>query len=235
MRMNAIVALVAVNIGLASGIAWLWSDADRLRWTEPPALPPSLEEVPALPAPEPVDVARYRETIERPLFALNRKPAPRSDAAVEAQAAADALKDVRLLGTYRAGDTGGIIVVNRGKVERLAIGDSIGRWKIAGSSEGRSAELVRADGQRAQLDLALNNVPPASAGAGKGSTPATGEARVPGETATEGAPPSSSSGAAVPGGSSSQGEAASSEARQKRLDQLNQRRAASRRSSRPNI
>ncbi len=228
MRLNAIAAVLAVNVALAGALAYLWSDADRLRWPEPSPLPPALDEAIAAPPAEPADVARFRETIERPLFAVNRKPAPRKDQAA-AEQAADALADVRLLGTYGAGDKGGIVVVRAGKVERVAIGDSIGGWKVAGGGAGRAAELVRADGQRKQLEMALNNAAPAvPTEPGKGGTPdaADGQAAVGQPAGGASAAPAATQRATTSRGRTAWGGAASPEVRQRRLDQINQRRAA---------
>jgi hypothetical protein len=232
MRLGAIAATLAVNVALAAGLAYLWSDTERSRWTEPAALPPSLEDLAAAPASEPTDVARYRETVERPLFAVNRRPAPKKDPETEAQASADSLKDVRLLGTYGTGERGGIIVVRGGKVERLAVGESIGGWKVAGGGAGRAAELVRADGQRRELELALNNVAPAApSAAGKGSAPdtppqaAAAEQVRPAEATAPATSQRASSARAGPR-ARTQPQQMSPEARQQRLDQINQRRAA---------
>lgn len=229
MRSNTIAAALAVNVALAGGVAYLWSDADRARWVEPAPLPPALEDVVPAPAAEPADVARYRETVERPLFVATRRPAPRADQDAEKQAAADALKDVRLLGTYGVGERGGIIVVRGGKVERVAVGERIGGWQVASGGQGRSAELVRGDGKRTQLELALNNVAPAApaaAAAGKADGPQAAPAG-----ATEAARPAeptgggTSQGASVSRGGARSG-ANSEEVRRQRREQIDARRAA---------
>lgn len=233
MRMNAIGAVLVVNVALVVALAFLWGDQERVRWQEPAALPPSLEEAVAMPAAEPADVSRYRETLERPLFAANRRVAPRADPGAEAQAA-DALKDVRLLGTYGSGERGGIVVLSGGKVQRVPVGDTIGGWKVAGG-EGRGAALVRADGERHRLELSLNNVAPAApAAAAKaaGQDPAVGSAPVAvpaaasetGRAEVEARP--SATGAATArrawGRSGTSGE----EERRQRLDRINERRAS---------
>lgn len=230
MRLNAIAAALLVNVALAGGLALLWSDEQRVRWAEPAAVAPAIEDMAPAPAAELIDVSRYRETLERPLFVATRRIGPRKDAAGEAEAAADSLKDVRLLGTYGAGERGGIIVVSGGKVQRLAVGERIGGWRVAGGGEGRSAELVRADGQRRQLELALNNVAPAAPAAAKGGAadaapvPAAEQAR-PAEAAA--AATSQRGGAARAGSRGRSAERATSpEERQQRLDRINQRRAA---------
>jgi hypothetical protein len=234
MRLHAIAAVLAVNVALAGGLAYLWSDEQRSRWAEPPAVQPSIEDVAAAPASEPIDVSKYRETLERPLFAATRKVGPRKDAAAEAEAAADALKDVRLLGTYGAGERGGIIVVSGGKVQRLPVGEGIGGWKVAGAGEGRSAELVRADGQRRKLELALNSVAPASAAPKGGAPEATSAPSAVPAQPTDAAGPAASQRAggaraaartASPVGGGAE-QAASPEERQQRLERINQRRAA---------
>ena len=234
MRLHAIAAVLAVNVALAGGLALLWSDEQRSRWAEPAAVQPSVEDVAAAPAAEPIDVSKYRETVERPLFAATRKVGPRKDAASEAEAAADAFKDVRLLGTYGAGERGGIIVLSGGKVQRLAVGEKIGGWKVAGAGEGRSAELVRADGQRRQLELALNSAAPAAPAAAKGGAadaapaPAAEQAR-PTEAAAPAASQRAGSARAAARAASRGGgadRAATPEERQQRLDRINQRRAA---------
>jgi hypothetical protein len=228
MRLNAIAAVLALNLALAGALAYLWSDEERSRWAEPAALPPSLEDVAAAPASEPVDVSRYRETVERPLFVATRRPGPRKDPAAEAEAAIDTLKDVRLLGTYGAGERGGIIVVNGGKVQRLAVGETIGGWKVASGGEGRSAELVRASGERRRLDLALNSVAPAVPGAAKaGGAEAAQAAAVEPAQASSAAPVATSQrGAAARSGGRSAGGGWGEEARRRRQERFNERRAA---------
>jgi len=213
--------VLAVNLALAGGLAWLWSDEERTRWREPEALKPSLDEVVVAQTAEPMDVSRYKETLERPLFASNRKPAPRSPSGADGQTAADALADVRLLGTYGAGDKGGIVVVRGGKVERLAVGASIGDWKVAGG-EGRGAALVRATGERRQLELALNaappSAPPAAGKAGGAEAAASAGAAAPAATAATAARPA----VVVPAQASPE---AREQLRQQRLERINARRA----------
>jgi hypothetical protein len=163
MRLNPAVAVAAVNVALAAALAWLWSDDSRGTWREPAPLAPALEEVAAVEAPEAPEVSRYRETIERPLFLASRRPGPKKDPGGEAQEAVE-LRDVKLLGTYGSGDKAGIIVSRGGKAERVAVGSSIGQWKVAGG-EGRSVTLQRASGERRTLELTLNTAaPPESQG-----------------------------------------------------------------------
>jgi hypothetical protein len=221
MRVDAMGSVLALNLVLAGALAYLWSDDERSRWSEPDPLPPALEDVAAAKTAEPVDISRYRETVERPLFAPTRKVAPRSGAGGEGQDAVDPFKDIRLLGTYGAGGQGGIIVLRDGKVQRVAIGASIGEWKVAGE-EGRGVALVRGSGERRQLGLTLNTVAPsAPAAAGRTGTPesAAGQAAVPG------APPAATSQAAAAGPARAEGDAAREQLRRQRLERINARRA----------
>jgi len=226
MRVNAIIAVLGLNVALAAALTLLWSDDARRRWVEPEALPPSLQELAVAPAPEPADVSRYQQTIERPLFAADRKRAPVRDPAQEAQAAVDTLKDVRLLGTYGTGQRGGIIVVSGGKVQRVAIGESIGGWKVMAGGEGRSAELARSSGERRKLELSLNSAAPASA-------PLPGKVGAPAEQAQPPAPVPPQAPAVPPRADVASPDATPADVagrdeqlRKERLARINQRRAA---------
>lgn len=172
MSVKPIGVVLAVNLALAAALALLWQEPARYRWVEPEPVRPVLDEAMAAAAPEAVDVSRYRETIERPLFAPSRRPASRETTAEAAGPALDLARDVQLLGLYGAGGKGGAIVRHKGKLERVPYGGRIGEWTIEGE-EGRGASLVRSDGQRQQLQMALNAAPPAAASAQeKGSGPA---------------------------------------------------------------
>ena len=235
MRANALTATLVLNLVAASGLVWLWHEPERSRWTEPAALPPSLEDVATTLAPEPAEVSRYRETLERPLFASTRRIAPRPPPGSEGQEAVDPLKDVRLLGTYGAGGRGGIVVVRAGKVERIAIGASLGDWKVAGE-DGRGAALVRANGERRRLELALNTVAPtAPAAAAKTAEPVPGKGppteapraaeATPPSRAAEAAPAGASRAAAREATAPSEANDALAKSRAERLERLNARRA----------
>lgn len=231
MRPNALAAALTLNVALVAALVWLWHDEQRLLWAEPAALAPSLDDVVTADAAEPPEVSRYRETLERPLFAATRKIAPKRDPA-EAEAAADALKDVRLLGTYGAGSRGGIVVVRGGKVERLPVGSSIGAWKVAGE-DGRGAALVNASGERRRLELALNTAtpaPPAASAAGAaekdGVAPAAAAAEATRSAGAVLAGAASSSSAPTSAPAAAQRGTNLDEVRRERLERINERRAA---------
>jgi hypothetical protein len=175
MRTNIIGAAVAVNSLLTAALAFLWSEPARSGWSEPAAVPPALDEVVATAAPQPVDVSIYRETIDRPLFSMNRRPAPRAEPDQVAEAV-DPLRDVRVVGLYAADGRGGAVVVSGGKVQRMAYGEKIGQWQLAGQ-DGRRAALTSANGEQRHLELALNTTAPATAP----SSTAKAEAKAPAE------------------------------------------------------
>lgn len=222
MRLNAIGAVAAVNVVLAAALGWLWMDGERFRWIEPAPLAPSLGDGVAVEAPESTDVSRYRETLERPLFAANRKIAPRASAGAEQQAAVDALKDVRLLGTYGAGGKGGILVLRGGKVERVPVGSTIGDWRVTGE-DGRGAALERPTGERRRLELAVNtSVPQASAAAVAGQ-PAAQAVTAP---ASPGAGQGGARAVGSPATADQQAQKAAYEKwQQEQIDRINARRA----------
>lgn len=222
MRPNAIAVVLAANLVLAVGMVLLWSDEKRTHWTEPAPLPPLLGETFVVQPAPPVELSQYRETVERPLFALNRRRAPASTGAAEGQPVSDPLKDVRLLGTYGTGERGGIVVVSGGKVQRIAVGASIGEWKVVGE-EGRGAALVHPNGERRRLELALNTSAPTSPGkdGGDGAKGAAGAAEA---KANGGSPPVAPPQAATQPSGPVAGDARD-QLRRQRLDRINARRA----------
>jgi hypothetical protein len=224
MRPNAIAAVATVNAVLAVALGWLWTSAESFRWTEPAPLAPALDDAVAVDAAESTEVSRYRETLERPLFAATRKIAPRASPGAEQHAAVDPLKDVRLLGTYGAGDKGGILVLRGGKVERVPVGARIGEWQVKGH-EGRGAALERPGGERRTLELAVNTAVP-QAGAAGGSTPAAAEAQT---SATPAAAGPGGARAASGGTAKAADQAAQAAAQEKwmreQIERINARRA----------
>lgn len=156
MRVGAVSSMIAINVALAAALVFLWSDPDRYRWSEPPPIRPALDDLTSEPQAEPIDVSRYRATLERPLFASTRRPAARTEAGADDVATADPLRDVRLLGMYGSGSGGGVLVSRGGKTQRVAFGEKIGDWTVT-AEEGRQVSLVRNGGERRQLSLALNS------------------------------------------------------------------------------
>lgn len=151
MRLSALAALVLLNLALAAGLAYAWHDLEQLRWVEPAPVLPALGDELAVTTPPVVEISRYRETIARPLFAASRRPATVASQDDEAgKAAADPLKDFRLLGFYAAGDRGGAIIYHGGQVQRVPFGEKIAGWTVKGADTG-GASLVRRDGESRSL------------------------------------------------------------------------------------
>jgi len=239
MRLNAFGALLAVNAVLVGALALLWSDTERVRWSEPRPLVPTLDDVAVAGTPEPVEISRYRETIERPLFAPNRRPAPRRQAEAEGGPPVDPFKDIRLVGVYGSEQgRGGLVVVSGGKLQRVAFGAKIGEWTVTGE-EGRGASLVHISGERRRLPLALDTTAPASAegGAPRAEAPALDEegkakagqpARTPPAGPAPQRAPASRADAgrrAVPDNTTAEQKEQMEKRRRDRLERLNARRA----------
>lgn len=237
MRLNAFWAVLAFNAALVGTLALLWSDPERVRWSEPGPLLPTLDEVSLAAAPEAIEISRYRETVERPLFAPNRRVAPRRPPEGEGEPTIDPFKDIRLVGVYGTEQgRGGLVVLNGGKLQRVAFGGKIGQWTVTGE-DGRGASLVHSSGERRRLQLALTTTAaPAAAGAARTDAPAPSEdgkaraeesARSSAASAPQGG---SASGAdsrrsAIPDSATPEQRAAMEQRQRDRLEKLNARRA----------
>jgi len=153
-KANALGLAAAANLLLAAGLVFLWHDPQQFRWAEPAPIKPLLGDFVAATGAPAADVSQYRETVERPLFASTRRPAPRDAAGGGDKPVIDPLKDVRLLGLYGAGSRGGTVVNFGGKVQRVPYGGKIGDWTVAGE-DGRGATLVDSRGERRHLQMAM--------------------------------------------------------------------------------
>lgn len=146
--------LIGVGLLLAVVLAYLWSDPARYSWEAPAALAPDAQTFkPASQPASPIDLGRFRETVERPLFAADRRPPPPEQKAGEpAVAAADGLAGARLLALIDAGGKrGSAVVVAEGKIRRVRFGEKLGKWTLE-RAEGRQAIFV-ADGETRTLAL----------------------------------------------------------------------------------
>lgn len=229
MRMNGIVGATTLNAVLLATLVWLWSDPERFRWTEPTAVPLSLESIGVPAAAEPAEIARYRETLERPLFAASRRVAPRPKPGDESQEDTKVLEGIQLLGAYGSGSQGGIVISRGGKVERLPMGASLGGWKVVGE-DGRGAVLTRASGERHRLEMALKATPPATPPHAAAGGEPQGAASMPSAAAeglagaAAGVPEAPQRPRAAVGGAAGKPNAA--ELRRQQLERINARRAA---------
>lgn len=137
-----------LNIGLGLALAWLWvDDTGQPRphvWMPPAALAPgaiATAEAPvAVAAPNP---AQYMATLDRPIFAPDRRPPPPPDAAPPAPPP-DPLANFTLYGVYGSGEQGGILARSDGRLRRIRIGEGLGDWTVR-SIKDREVTLSRAD------------------------------------------------------------------------------------------
>ncbi len=160
MKTSAIGTLLVANALLGGGLAYLWASPERFQWAEPAPLRPAFDDL-GVAAASTGDVSQFRETISRPLFAANRRPGPVSTAAEGGGAERAALADMRLLGSYGSGASGGAIIVYGGKAQNLRVGEKIGGWTLAGA-DGRTAILAGAGGAKQKIEMPLLAQAPAA-------------------------------------------------------------------------
>lgn len=153
MKRWSLPALLALNLGLLVWLASLWLTPEGhlagVQWQPPPALKPALDGGKDLPVTG-VDLGRYVATLERPLFMPSRRP-PQPALTTTAPVVVDTPPDVRVLGLYGAGGeggAGGMVARIDGKVKRVRIGETIGRWTLQAL---RPGEAVLASGDSQQI------------------------------------------------------------------------------------
>ncbi len=190
MKLPVVPVLLLVNLALALAIAWLWADPARYTWVAPAALAPDAGTLTVdAPAPEAIDLARYRETVDRPLFAPDRRPPAHSVASAESgPAATDPFADLRLFALFDAGQgREGAIVATGGVTRRVRAGDKVGDWTLEGV-DGREAIFVNGDETRTvALPRAL--LPGAAAADASSASAQPGEAQPAPPQRTEAPPP----------------------------------------------
>lgn len=169
--------LLLINLLALAGLAYLWVDPQgKLRnstWVAPAPIKPVLSQT-ALLLPASPDPAIYNATLERPLFAPDRKPPP-PVLPPPPPPPPDPLADAQLLGLV-SGETGGVLVRAEGLVRRVNLNKTLGEWTLK-SVEDRSATFTRnAETRTIQMAYARWGTPVAAAtpapGAGAGAGPA---------------------------------------------------------------
>ncbi|MGE0341731.1 MAG: hypothetical protein AB7O86_01535 [Porticoccaceae bacterium] len=144
--------LGGVALALLSGIAveLILIDAD---WTPPPARPPEVPVVAAVPAPAGANGALLNEIGQRPLFLEARRPPdPIVAESAPAAPAVNPLEGVELLGVYESGGRAGVIIRSGGKVSRLPAGGEWQGWHLLAVSATK-ATFASADGTSQELPL----------------------------------------------------------------------------------
>ena len=140
------VLLVGLGLLLSAALASLWVDPLTLqlrdgRWQPPVAREPDFAAMAPLLAARATPVAsEFVATLQRPLFAPNRRPAvplpppapPKAEPApvVAAKPPPDPLAEVKILGMYAGANSGGIIAWVDGKARRVHLNDKINDWTI---------------------------------------------------------------------------------------------------------
>lgn len=148
MRQFLLPLLLGLDLALAGVLAWQWvtpqGELKSVRWSPPAPIKPDLSDA-ALPSWS-ADAGNFIASLDRPLFSSTRKPPapPKAEAESAPAVVADTLADVRILGLYASGGTGGgAIVRSEGKVQRIRHGDSLAGWTV---KEIRKNVLVMARG-----------------------------------------------------------------------------------------
>lgn len=142
-------ALILLNLLAMAGLAYLWVDQQgKLRnmiWLAPAPVypviaPPSLPDKSTNP-----DASVYLATIERPLFAPDRRPPP-PPPPVLPPPPPDPLADAQLLGLV-GGEAGGVLIRAEGKVRRVKLSQKLGDWTLQGVVD-RNATFARGNETR---------------------------------------------------------------------------------------
>ena len=149
MNRNLTLVLVAFILALAAVLAWQWLSPSGQRsthWAAPAPIVPQLGAGSAgmLPGQE-TDAVRLPAVLERPVFAVTRRPPPPVKVAAAAPAAPppDPLDSVHIFGMFSGSEGGGLIVRAEGKTRRLKVSESLGGWRLR-EIRGTDAVFARA-------------------------------------------------------------------------------------------
>jgi len=161
MSLTATRALTLLNLLAVAGVAYLWVDQQgkfrNISWATPAAVNPVIAAPPMLVKPGVTDPAAFLATLERPVFAPDRRPPP-PPPPVLPPPPPDPLADAQLLGLV-AGEAGGIIIRAEGKVRRVRLSQKLGDWTLQSIAE-RTAIFFKADETRVvHLKYARLNTP----------------------------------------------------------------------------
>ena len=156
MRFKPVHGLIALNLALAGGLAYLWLDEQGqprdLSWQPPAPLVPDTQALELAHAVgSPPDMLAFAQVIERPLFAPTRRPPPppKPPTPPAPPPPPDPLANVHVFGIFVGEEegTGGMLASIGGKVRRLTAADDISGWKIKGIKE-REITLTRGEETR---------------------------------------------------------------------------------------
>lgn len=151
MRRHALQILLLANAALALVLLWLWflpnGSMRNVHWQPPEARKTDLATMlPALPGVGSADTSQFISMLDRPLFAITRRPPP-PPPPPEAAPPTDNLSTARLSGVYQGSGAGGIIITIAGKDRRVSLNEPIDGWKVQAIS-GRDVTFSRGGQQR---------------------------------------------------------------------------------------
>jgi hypothetical protein len=172
--------LVLALLASGGGLAWLWFDTDgnikNSHWAKPLSV---AAVVPSVSIKEPVgmglDEATLSLTVERPLFATDRKvpppPAPPTPPPPPPPPPPpDALNGAQLFGLI-SGEQGFVILRAEGKIRSVKLNDNVGDWVLKNIEE-RTAQFERKEEKRTlNLEYAKLGVPVNAAAAAAAPLP----------------------------------------------------------------
>lgn len=199
MKIRAAGVLTVVNLVLLGLLALMWVKPDgsprNVHWRAPEPLQADLANlVPAFTPDKQVDASRFLAMLERPLFAITRRPPPPPPREQPVQAP-DNLSTARVTGIVRGEKTGYIILLINGKQQRIQQNQGVEGWTLKNLGD-RQVTFTRGDQsqtlnmQRADVSKFTGMAPAApaapavaqpqinrslqgaNAGAGEGSAPA---------------------------------------------------------------
>lgn len=170
--------LLVLNGLLLVALALLWfgpGAKQRTQWVAPQPLPPNLDAVSAtLLAANPAVASNDRTMLDRPLFAIDRRPSTAKPAAAAEPAAPpppDLLDKTQLRGIVRGPALNGVLAEVDGKPRFIRGGDSLGDWTLRGVREREVTFGKGAERRVLVLPLAAASAAGAAAPAGRPGGP----------------------------------------------------------------
>ena len=157
--------LALVNVLALMGLAALWVDQQgqwrNINWVAPAPVKPVLA-TPSITQKSATDLASFSATLDRPLFAPDRRPPP-PVLPPPPPPPPDPLADAHLFGLI-TGKAGAVLIRSEGKVRSVKLTEKVGEWTLQ-TIDDRSVTFAKANETRVvRLEYARLNVPePAAA------------------------------------------------------------------------
>lgn len=153
MKRYALHLLTGAIVGLSLLLIGLWFKPDGTvrngTWVPPqPLLTDYQAMLPVLPPIGSADTSRFVAMLDRPVFAVTRRPPPPPPPPESVQAPPpDNLSTARLSGVFQGQSAGGVIMLIAGKQRRAQINDAVDGWTLK-SIQGQTVTFVRGGQQR---------------------------------------------------------------------------------------